>query len=892
MSLHIKRVLGVLSIYFCLKKSFVSKITIISWSHMMNINSGWIVDLESADKFPIEEVGAKAHNLGILIASGFRVPLGFCVRSEALSYFLKKNGFSLGRIEIDDLKTGSMPADLESEIRTKYTKLAGERDTVAIRSSSAVEDGHGFAFAGQLDTFLEVQGADAVIRCVRLCWASAWNIRTKSYTPNVTPRIAVIVQRMVEAEKAGIGFTQNPAPSSDLGVVIEANWGLGESVAEGSVSPDIYLLDRNSGHLLEKKVTRKRLMLRPGIRKLEPVPECKQEISVLSEKELAMLWNHAKRLEIIFDGRPQDFEWAFLQEKLYLLQSRPVTTLAERPEGNWTRGICDDLWPEALCPLTASIIVEELKDSYTFQKPLRVLGISTPAKNNTLKIIDNYLYLNADAIAEMLKLLPRKVLIDDALTLLPPKMREEVKCVPLKWTKFGRALMGLPGLLASEPYSRIHSNYRKFKRKFLPGFQLRVGCLKDKIKHTADPRELIQIAQTLIYLTADLQQGVSQWSYLFATQGIWILSSLIRQCTALGPGIVEELLMVLDDNKSSEVNSKLFELSNIVRNNITLSNLFKSHEYLSILERIRSEPSFVEFKRLFDNFINTYGIRSPYRDFTCPRWDEKPENVIALISIGLTSKETVKRKGLEARMLEAERKVLRYLSVQRFGPAYRPLFKGVLRYARIYTAMREDLRFELDKLFGLYRKVFLKLGEFLVKKNALENRNHIFFLTYREIVDEFLSTSFSGRRLTDKIWPRIVSFERSKKRLPYYYWYEGRGLRSDYACKEDSRRLAGLGTSPGSVVSVARVIKGPDEFDLLENGEILVSVITDPGWTPLFRRACAVVSEIGGLLSHSSVIAREYGIPAVVGVTGAVSRIRTGDKIMVDGDAGRVEFLK
>ena len=845
-----------------------------------------VVELAQACGASLEQVGGKARNLGRLLAGGFRVPNGFCVTADACVRFLEHNGLDPAGATGETVARGSFPSEVETAIRCSSESLmgAGARP-VAVRSSGASEDGRAFAFAGQFETYLNLTDVASVIEHVRLCWASAWKERLRIYAPGLVPRIAVVVQEMVEAEKSGILFTRNPVASGAPGIFVEANWGLGETVVGGEVSPDSYVLDRKSGRVVEKRIAHKLWRLRPGGRRPEPMPEGLRDEEALSPLELQTLWRRGCEIESFFDGRPQDVEWAFSGGRLYLLQTRPITTSVSRPHGAWSRGICDDVWSEALSPMTASVIADRLSHAYTFQGPARRLGLGALVRDDMMKVIDSYMYVNADAVAQALKLVPAKLLMDDALVILPRKLRREVACARRTWMGIVPALLRLPGLLMTEPYGLIHSNHRRVRQAFFPVFNRRIRSIESQISSARDPDVLLLAANRLTELAVRQQRDVNQWSYAYAMNCIWVLRAMLVRWADLDMATFKDLLLLPERNTTSEVNAALGKLSDEARSNAVLRRTLETGTDASFLECLQAGHG--DFASRFNAFIDAYGIRSANRDFTFERWRERPETVVQMLRQNLGAGPVPVGKKPREVVRSAEAKVLKRLSDSPWRWARTTIFRRVLKYARIYLGLREELRFRLDRLFAGYRAVYLKLGDHLVSRGMLRRRDEVFFLSCGEVENAFTSGSVASE---DEVDRRIADFERARRRQPYFFWIDGRGENPILGGDPDASRLEGVGTSPGTATGIARLIRGPEEFEALAQGEVLVAPGTDPGWTPLFRRASAVVTEIGGVLNHSSVIAREYRVPAVVGVSGATRRIRTGDRITVDGSLGVVEI--
>ena len=416
---------------------------------------------------------------------------------------------------------------------------------------------------------------------------------------------------MVEAEKSGILFTRNPVASGAPGIFVEANWGLGETVVGGEVSPDSYVLDRKSGRVVEKRIAHKLWRLRPGGRRSEPMPEGLRDQEALSPRELQSLWRRGCEIESFSDGRPQDVEWAFSGGRLYVLQTRPITTSVSRPHGTWSRGICDDVWSEALSPMTASVIADRLSHAYTFQGPARRLGLGALIRDDMMKVIDSYMYVNADAVALALKLVPAKLLMDDALVILPRKLRREVACASRTWMGIVPALLRLPGLLVTEPYGLIHSNHRRVRQAFFPVFNRRVRSIERQISSARDPDDLLLAANRLTELAVRQQREVNQWSYAYAMNCIWVLRAMLVRWADLDVATFKDLLLFSERNTTSEVNAALGKLSDEVRSDAVLRRTLETGTDAAFLECLRAGHG--DFGSRFNAFLDAYGIRSANR---------------------------------------------------------------------------------------------------------------------------------------------------------------------------------------------------------------------------------------------------------------------------------------
>ncbi|WP_433876608.1 PEP/pyruvate-binding domain-containing protein [Sinomonas atrocyanea] len=896
------------------------------------------------------EAGGKAANLGEMLSAGFDVPAGFCVLAAAYREALGAAGRSLaeevdaaddderrlalsarlrGLLAAADLSPATAAAVLEA-----YAALVpvgasdggpfadGPGVAVAVRSSATTEDLPGASFAGQQETFLNVVGGDAVLAAVRRCWASLWTDRAVAYRRSTGFRgaeaaLAVVVQPLVDATVAGVLFTADPVAGTRTRMAIDASPGLGEAVVSGAVDPDHFLADAATGRIIESRVGAKALAVRPtqggGTERL--VLAGADPRLCLGPREVGALVALGRRLEEHFGG-PQDAEWAISADgKVWLTQTRPITTLhpipTRRDQTGGTRAwFCFSLAQGLTRPLTpmGHACIRLLASSVALQAGFR----ATDREDGPAVVAEagGRLFIDATAV---LRSRAGRQLAPRVLDVMETRSAEVLRSLASD-PRFALAARSPLGLLRRIGPMALRNRLpetllgavlrpdsgRAAVRRFGAGLEARLS-----LPTPAEPAARLARAQELVageafpIVPATLPVAAAG----FVSLGL--AAALLRGVAR--PGELQEVLRGLPGNATTLMDEELRVLAERVRSESPdAARDLAGRTGEDLAGRLAAGTLPEVLADGIAGFLRRYGHRAAAEiDVGVPRWREDPAPVLSMVAAllrrdpGSGALAAAARVGEEAaRMLSARAK-----DRSRLRGAAAAAF---LKRARALAGLREEPKFLLVRVFDAVRTELLAVGRHLADEGVLADRDAIFFLTFAEARAALAlaqpSRTHSGaaddgaRRLRAVVARRRADYAREMRRrhVPRVLLSDGTEPEAALGAgtaggPQEPGILRGVPASAGTVAAAARVVLDPGNASLLP-GEVLVAPSTDPGWTPLFLTAGALVMEMGGSNSHGAVVAREYGIPAVVGVPGATERIATGDRIEVDGGAGTVRL--
>ncbi len=860
-------------------------------------------------------VGGKGTNLGKMTAAGFPVPPGFCVTAAAYRCLVEITGLNpiiehkINKIDFTDPRsvTGTaasirelirqqpIPVEIAQEIASAYAQLAQQMDVsdllpVAVRSSATAEDLPDASFAGQQDTYLNVRGHNALLEHVRHCWASLWTDRAITYRQkqgydHLKVYLAVVVQAMVESEAAGIAFTANPVNGSHEQCVINASWGLGEAIVSGIVSPDTFVVNKKDGRIVEKHIARKVRMVtsdRDGGAVESETATHLRDKPALSERQVSDLTALASRVEEHY-GAPQDIEWAWYNHRWYILQSRPITTLESKPAkvavpGRYSRAMFVEIFPEAISPAFLSVVSPLLAKmlDFTFQQ----LGMPLPQDLDAIREFYNQPYFNATYIENAFARLPAADRQQLAAQFINPIHNDEDRRVTFTQLKL---------LL------RMLRFWRQFKQQLpdlLAGFRADVAALDALfLDSTPDDAIIKQIQQTVFTGASRLLNGDFLLIALAGTFNRLAIRILRRYYDADAPEILNNLITGVTGNVIMETNKLLWSLAQQANNNADVRQALLASDSDSSLSRLKETAAGERFLTELQETIAVCGHREMHLDILYPTWGEDPSPVLAYVRNYLDARPqqnpAVRQKALVA---EREKRTARVFSRMRRNLAGRFLFAPLFRWllAQIHQLLRErdTMHFEWTRLFPPCRKLLLELGRRWSERGWLGIPEDIFYLRLEEMAEIIhdpqpqrdlikLRRSELAANLHGP-WPEIID--------------DGHEIFREQAHHENGR-LYGIAGSPGQVTGPCRIIQGPQDFGRLQNGDILIAPLTNPVWTPLFAIAGGLVTNVGGILSHGAIVAREYGIPAVMSVSGATEQLHDGQLVTIDGNKGTVSLL-
>ncbi|SEL72341.1 PEP/pyruvate-binding domain-containing protein [Nonomuraea pusilla] len=815
-------------------------------------------------------VGGKGASLARLARAGLPVPPGFHVTTEAYrAYVAGMRDEILEAAEARDadriaalFAARDLPPALASEILAAYAALGDGAAAVAVRSSATAEDLPGMSFAGQQDTYLNVT-RDGLLDAVRRCWASLWNARAIAYrdqngVPHDDVALAVVVQTLVEADAAGVMFTADPVTGARDRTVLNASWGLGEAVVGGLVTPDTVVV--SGGAVVHEEIGDKSVMtvrVAGGTRE-EPVPGGLRRRAVLTPEQALGLAALGARVQELY-GTPMDVEWTLRDGAFAVVQARPVTGL--RPEVEewndslkgdylWTAGNLGEAIPDVMTPITWSFVRLFIHEA---------MSASALPGFDLVGNIGGRFYMNLSvtfSIARALGMQGRLGAVEQVFGRIPPGL--DVPMLGLSRWEIVRRVVPL----AVHIRRRVRENL-KGMRAFLAASQRRCEELRAAIAATGSPSELADL------WAREIEPHVVTSCRVLEAAGRQGGSTLVltrdKLRRMMGDTDAEAMLTGVNADGGLASMGLLTGLGRLARGEISR-----------------------------DEFARTYGHRGPHEfEVSIPRPGEDPAWIDAQLA-GLRDL----RADTEA--LLARQRAARERAWARFA-ARHPRKEAAMR-ARVrrwngVVRDREAARSENMRAFWVLRAFVLRAGE-------LTGHGDDLFHLY---LDELLSVLRGSSAPLEKVAVRRATHERYAA-LPVYptlivgrfdpvRWAADPARRADLydargAATPPADGVTGFPGAPGVVEGVARVISRPEEGDRLEPGEILVTTLTNVGWTPMFPRAAAVVTDMGAPLSHASIVARELGIPAVVGTGNATMRVRDGARIRVDGERGTVEVLE
>ena len=823
--------------------------------------------------------GGKGANLGELLAAGFPVPDGFVVTTTAY-----RVAADLADVSRDDpagsserLRALALPDETTRAIRSGYRELGG--GPVAVRSSATAEDLPGASFAGQQDTFLNVTGEEGVVDAVRRCWASLWNDRAVSYRVahafgETGIGIAVVVQQMVGAAAAGVLFTADPITGRRHRAIIDAAPGLGDAVVSGAVNPDHYVVDPGSGRVVERTIRAQRAVLEDDV-----------------IRELAAI---GRRIEDHF-GSPQDIEFAVTADgALRIVQSRPITTLyplpADLPDpavdlrvffsGNVFQGYFDPVTPMGIEPFRS------LARALT-----RLVGGASPD--------------SPDAGDRFVREAGMRVYLDVTPIVRDPVGREAIaRATALGEARSSVVLRRLADdpRLARHSRSRVASAFRILRLVIRSGIPLAVlralrapqATRRRVLRRIAETTELVVppavtaadrldlFDRWLVVAPARIAPGI----FPLALAGMLSYAAVGR---LLGPRVRPEELQLLTrglaNNPTTEMDLALWTLAADVRADPESRAALDASPAGDLASSFRSGTLPPRLQGGLRDFLGRYGFRGVGEiDLGVPRWSEDPAHLLGALAnyVRLDNPELAPDVQFARGRREAE--AMAAVLVGRVRGPRRRLLRFFLSRLRALMGLREQPKFELiRRVFTPLRELLRPVGAELASQGRIASADDIWFLRIEEA-----RRALAGDDLRPIVADRRATYERERGRrhIPRVLLSDGTDAEIALVPAE-AGTMRGTPASPGVVTGTARVILAP-QGARLEPGEILVAPSTDPGWTPLFLTAGGLVMEMGGMISHGAVVAREYGIPAVVGVAGATDRISTGQRVRVDGSTGVV----
>lgn len=826
----------------------------------------WLKDIQRED-LPL--VGGKAANLGDM-ARGLTVPPGFCLTSEA---YRQRAGGEITRrqiaeiladLNIEDMSAVDeasskisglilglpMPDKVTQEITAAYSRLVDGRSgvKVAVRSSATAEDLAEASFAGQQETFLNVEGLNATLEAVKKCWASLWTPRAIHYRNlkgfgHEGIYMAVIIQEMIPAEVSGVMFTANPIDNNRREVLIEAIPGLGEALVSGEVRGDVYIIKKEEEthtEIVSKDIANP------------------SQGQLLNDYDIRKLAHTGLKIELYYEDF-QDIEWAYYKGNFYFLQTRPITTLAdeEPPEIPWEsfskiqKAVMKwvaERFPEPIHPIDGIVVKVLFMAQF---EAMEQLGYRIPG------VID---YKRVE-----------KGMFPEFFT--PPDIKKGLR-FNLLYLQLNKILQSNPAAGWKSEQVYLHDLIKKLKSRNMAElpYELVLDYLTEAMHHFHYFIVMRYKYFTLNRIPSDLLKR--------------LLKNLFGDEEALE---VFENILAGEPNITMEINDRLRELALSTRHRPEVARTIVEGELNDVRSRIAAVEGGPEFLGEFDRFMESYGERETSMGLggiACETWQDVPDVVFGIMRAILTEDEdarAAKEAAMFARRKEAENKLS--------GALNRGIWKtlGMKRWAdklvvhgRSFTVFRENSHYDITRWMHVLRLLYFEFGKRLVRKGIMKDYRDIFYLSFFEI-KELVNTIFFG---IEEVKPReiqaLIEARRVQQERRLMRWRK-RGLMMNTA-----GALKGVAASSGTVTGTARIIREVRDFHRLKKGDILVAQYTNPAWTPLFSTAAGLVVDTGGVASHAAIIAREYGLPAVMGTGNATESLQDGETITVDGYKGLV----
>ncbi len=863
-------------------------------------------DLSTCDT---HTVGGKAANLNELMSAGFPVPEGLVIPVHEYERFMESHGLSeavTALIQETDWSRGESLSIVSGRIKGLITSAPPDRDLAkgivteldragpgslwAVRSSAIAEDRADASFAGQQDSYLNVRTED-VPDMVRRCWASYWNERAMAYRndsgmTHLEHGIAVVVQRMVGARSSGILFTVDPVRGRKDRMLIESSWGLGEAIASGIVTPDRFECDRASGEVLERTVSEKakEVLLSDEGSVVRDVPLENRRVPSISDAEARLLADVGIRVEQHF-GRPQDIEWAIEGDNVFILQSRPVTTVPGDEELLWTRAYGDEYWADVTSPLFFSLLGAYLTDIVNHEGA-RIMGYKNLTDGPLIKVHKGHVYFSSAVLEEVFTYNPKFSRTRELLNYFPES--DQARIAAARTRILGRvvaelrvALLDTDGMI-----TRTDKAYRKWASQFLEDMKR----FDELDLRTLDDR---QLRSEFDSMEKSLLKHYRLIRYGMVTHSIGMNLMLKRWLTDWlddrSGALYSRLISGLPENRTIQTNIALAKLARLAKGDPDVLRALTTLSSGEFIVRLRDDDRLGAYAAAFDSFIAEYGHRSHTREIFFPRWKDDPTLVVdvlrSLVGSSRLDLEELERRKIAER-LEAEQEVLGRVSRLKWGFAKKVVFRTVMRYAQTYLVFRENQRFYLDHQILRQRRLFLEYGRRLKEQGILSDPTDVFFLSKEEVFDA--AGGHAQGNLGALACSRRKEFDTYRNILPPKFLRGDREFDDTVSKLGGSLRITGTSASPGIVTGTVRVVESIEQVSELLEGEILVTSNTDPGWTAVFSKLGGLITETGGILSHGAVVSREYGIPAVTAVMGARKMLRTGQRVTLDGNEGTI----
>jgi rifampicin phosphotransferase len=866
--------------------------------------SSLVLGFQEMEKTQLLLVGGKGLNLGKLSKiQGIQVPEGFCVTTVGYQKAIEQNETfqalldQLTMLKVEDrdqigeisrkirqiIMEVEIPSDVVKAV-AHYLSQFGDEHAYAVRSSATAEDLPHASFAGQQDTYLNIIGKEAILQHISKCWASLFTDRAVIYRmqnrfDHRQVYLSVIVQRMVFPQASGILFTADPITSNRKLLSIDASFGLGEAVVSGLVSADCYKVQEDK--IVDKMIATKKLAiygLKEGGTETQQIDPDQQKTQTLTEQQILQLARIGRQIEAYF-GCPQDIEWCLVDDTFYIVQSRPITTLYPIPEANDQE----------------NHVYVSVGHQQMMTDPMKPLGLSfflltTPAP---MRKAGGRLFVD---VTHMLALPDSRKMLLNAMGQHDPLLKDALMTL----IERGDFIKSLPNDEKAPGPSRSNTD-------MMAEIENNPTIVADLIKRSqASIEELKQNIQTksgsdlFDFILEDIQQQLKK--ILFDPQSSAVYMAAMNASSWINEKMnkwlgeknaADTLSQSVPNNITSEMGLALLDVADVIRPYPEVIEYLQHAKNDNFLDELVKFEGGQKTRDAIKAYLKQYGMRcSGEIDITRSRWSEKPTTLVPLILSNIKNFEpnAGNRKFERGRQeaLKKEQELIDRLKQLPDGVQKAKESKRMIDLIRNFIGYREYPKYGMINRYFVYKQALLKEAEQLVQEGVIHEKEDIYYLTFEELREVVR---------TNKLDYQIISKRKDEYKLyekltpPRVITSEGEIIAGEYKRENlPAEAIVGLSVSSGVIEGRARIILNMEDADL-EDGDILVTSFTDPSWTPLFVSIKGLVTEVGGLMTHGAVIAREYGLPAVVGVENATKLIKDGQRIRVHGTEGYIEIL-
>ncbi|OAX48082.1 phosphoenolpyruvate synthase [Paenibacillus sp. AD87] len=867
-----------------------------------------VIGFQETEKLQLALVGGKGLNLAKLSkVEGVEVPDGFCVTTVGYQKAIEQNEAyhallnqltllkigereQIGNIsrKIRELIMGvDIPADVEKEVAL-YLSTFGEGHAYAVRSSATAEDLPHASFAGQQDTYLNIIGKESIMHHISKCWASLFTDRAVIYRmqngfDHGQVYLSVVIQKMIFPAASGILFTADPITSNRKLLSIDASFGLGEALVSGLVSADCYKV--REGEIVDKRIAVKTLAMygrKEGGTSTHQIDPVLQKTQTLTDQQILELARIGRQIEAHF-GFPQDIEWCLADDTFYIVQSRPITTLYPIPEASDQENHVylsvghQQMMTDPMKPLGLSFFL------LTTPAPMRIAGgrlfvditprLASPVMRenfiNTMGQSDPLLKDGLTTVIErenFIKSLP----IDQPAPIPRNNHKQSV-------SEGFQAHIENESTIVSDLITSNQASVEALKRNIqnksgLDLFNFILEDLQELKRFLSDPRSS-NVFMTAMNASAWINENMEKW---------------------LGEkNAADTLSQSVPNNITSEMGLALLDVADVIRPFPEVIAYLQHVKVDDFMDELVNVEGGQETRDAIQGYLDKYGMRCAGEiDLTRTRWIEKPITLVPLILGNIKNFEPneSKRKFEQGRQeaLKKEQEILDRLKLLPGGEQKAKETKRMIDLVRNFIGYREYPKYGMINRYFVYKQALLKEAERLAQAGVIAGKEDIYYLTYEEL-REVVRTNEQDEKIITQRKDDYKIYE--KLTPPRVLTSDGEIITGQYKRENmPAEAIVGLPVSSGVIEGRARVIFNIEDADL-EDGDILVTPYTDPSWTPLFVSIKGLVTEVGGLMTHGAVIAREYGLPAIVGVEKATHRIKDGQRIRVHGTEGYIEIL-